>query len=499
VLNKRWLGSVGAAWIAMLVLLPITSMPLVQSITGSDSVAAAAGLVLPFLVLAWLVPLVLQRRPLPRQSLPLLAFALAAVLSTFLSAFSEIPAYRGIPPLTTAVKALITLAIGVCFYLIAATWPVSEKRLETTLRIINWTGLAIILWSLTQAAAWEYYNRYPPWLRYINELISIGPLIRARASGFTLEPSWLAHQLNLLYLPLWLAAAARRHSVHRFRLWVFTFEDLLLAGGAAALFFTLSRVGLIAFLLMVSLLLLSFTIRFARWVKLRLGAHRRFPSAARSAWQRGGTAAVLLCFGLIYAAGLFGLAQGIQRIDPRMKTMFQFNLNDEDSVLRYSTRLTFASRLVYWQAGWGVFEQHPFMGVGLGNAGFYFPQTLSGYAWTQYEVRELAYRTDTLLNIKSFWVRLLAETGIVGFAFFVSWIYLLWRSARTLMHTRWRTGRQLALAGQLIVVAFLVEGFSLDTFALPYLWVSMGLVTAASALMLAAAREPAAQQEERIT
>jgi hypothetical protein len=32
------------------------------------------------------------------------------------------------------------------------------------------------------------------------------------------------------------------------------------------------------------------------------------------------------------------------------------------------------------------------------------------------------------------------------------------------------------------VIAFLIEGFSLDTFALPYLWVSMGLVTAADAI-----------------
>jgi O-antigen ligase len=401
------------------------------------------------------------------------------VLSTLLASFIEIPPFKGFSPLTSSIKALLTLAIGLCFYLVAATWPVTAKRLETTLRIINWTGLAIILWSLTQAAAWEYYNRYPQWMRDINDLVTIGPLIRARVSGFTLEPSWLAHQLNLLYLPLWLAAAARRHSVHRFRLWIFTYEDLLLAGGAIALFLTLSRVGLVAFFVMVSVILLRFTLQFADWLKTRLGASRRFPAAFRSAWQRSGLAIVLTCIGLVYAAGLFGMALGVQRIDPRMKTMFQLDLADDNSLLRYATRLTFASRLVYWQAGWNVFEERPFLGVGLGSSGFYFPQTLSQYAWTQYEVRDLVYRSDVLLNIKSLWVRLLAETGVVGFAFFVSWLYLLWRTARTLMHTRWRTGQRLAFAGQLIVVAFLLEGFSLDTFALPYLWVSLGLVTAA--------------------
>jgi len=464
----------------MLALLPLTSFPLVQALTGSDSVAAASGLLLPLLVLGWLIPLVIRRELFPRQSLPLIAFALVAMLSTLLSSFIEIPAYKGIYPLNAQIKALVTLAIGMCFFLVAATWPVTQPRLETSLRIINWTGLAIILWSLTQAAAWEYYNRYPQWMRDINDLYSIGPLIRARVSGFTLEPSWLAHQLNLLYLPFWLAAAVRRTSVHRFRLWIFTFENLLLAGGAVVLFLTLSRVGLAAFLLMVGWVLLGFTLQAARWVKIRLQNSARLPVILRPVWQRAGLAIVLSCFGLVYAAGVFGLAQGVQRIDPRMKTMFQFDLDGENSILRYASRLMFASRLVYWQAGWGVFERHPFLGVGLGNAGFFFPKSLSQYAWTQYEVRELVFRSETLLNIKSLWVRLLAETGIAGFALFISWIYLMWRTADSLKRTRWRTGQQLSLSGQLIVVALLFEGFSLDTFALPYLWISLGIVTAAS-------------------
>ncbi len=36
-----------------------------------------------------------------------------------------------------------------------------------------------------------------------------------------------------------------------------------------------------------------------------------------------------------------------------------------------------------------------------------------------------------------------------------------------------------ALAGQLALVGFAVEGFSIDSFALPYLWVAAGMLTAA--------------------
>jgi hypothetical protein len=37
-----------------------------------------------------------------------------------------------------------------------------------------------------------------------------------------------------------------------------------------------------------------------------------------------------------------------------------------------------------------------------------------------------------------------------------------------------------ALAGQLSLIAFIGEGFSIDSFAMPYLWVTIGLVAAAS-------------------
>jgi hypothetical protein len=34
----------------------------------------------------------------------------------------------------------------------------------------------------------------------------------------------------------------------------------------------------------------------------------------------------------------------------------------------------------------------------------------------------------------------------------------------------------------LVILVFLVEGFSVDSFAMPYLWVSLGLATAASVM-----------------
>jgi hypothetical protein len=36
--------------------------------------------------------------------------------------------------------------------------------------------------------------------------------------------------------------------------------------------------------------------------------------------------------------------------------------------------------------------------------------------------------------------------------------------------------------GLFVLIAFVLEGFSIDTFALPYLWVSLGIVSAVGAL-----------------
>jgi len=76
-------------------------------------------------------------------------------------------------------------------------------------------------------------------------------------------------------------------------------------------------------------------------------------------------------------------------------------------------------------------------------------------------------------------VRLLAETGILGFAFFVSWVYLHWREAVQLE----RLGvseleRALGFTGKLFILALIMEGFSMDTFGLPYYWIALGLVVA---------------------
>ena len=480
ILNRLLRKAGGGLWLAMVALLPITSMPLVVRLVHSDAVGSPSILLLAALMLIWFVPFLWKRGKLPRQSTPLLAFVLVAVAATVLANFKMIPPYKDISILGNSVSSFATLVIGICFYIAASVYPASEDKMQRTLRWINWSGLIVVLWSLTQTVAWYGMGRYPEWMRTIHSWYSIGTFFRQRTTGFALEPSWLAHQFNLLFLPFWLAAVVRRQSVHKGRLFgLFIFEDFLLVLGAAVLWLTLSRVGLVAFLLMIAYLLVRANVwlkgRVQTWVVQRW---QKVDDCTRGR-QRAVSWGITLGMLVVYAGLFLGVGFLLSRVDPRMSDLFHFSLSKDNPLLAYADSLNFSSRLVYWEGGWNIFNDHPFFGVGLGNAGYFFPEKLSGYAMWLVEVRQLLFRSTIMLNVKSLWVRLLTETGIIGFSCFAAWFYLLWQTGRALEQEACPQWKTIALAGQFLVIGFIIEGFSVDSFAMPYIWFSAGLVTSA--------------------
>lgn len=469
-------------WVILLALLPISSMPLVVELVGSDTVAAPSGLVLFILLLIWLIPFLLKGGIIPRECVPFLIFILFAVLSTLLSVFLPIPTYNDINPLRGQVVALLTLGVGLSFYLFTTLFIRDEVILFKTLRIINWSGLVMLVWAFTQWAWWTFFSHYPEWMREIHALYSIGPLYRQRATGFAVEPSWLAHQLNMLYLPLWLASSIRSFTAHKWKLYKVNFENILLVLGVVVLFLTFSRVGLIALFLMIGYLLLRLNAWVVRWLQNKVLT--KWLQQLNSQWVNRWVISTAIGVGLImiYLVVLFGVGYGLSQLDPRMKDLFTFSSAQQNALLEYAHRLNFDTRLVYWQAAWNTFNDYPWMGVGLGNVGFFFPEKLGSFAWKLVEVRNLIYRSSVLLNSKSLWLRLLAETGLIGFSIFTGWLASLWAAAETRDKAKLTCVSMLSLFGRFVLLALLIEGFSVDSFALPYIWVALGLATAASHL-----------------
>ncbi len=463
-------------WVLLLLLLPITSMPFMVRLVRSDTVAAPSGIFLSILFVIWLIPFFVKRGKIPKSSIPLFVFTGIAIIATLIAQFYDLPAYKNHTSINESLTSFITLGIGLSFYFVTVTIIQDEQQLKNTLKWISIAGLLIIFWSIAQAVSWMAINRYPQWMKVIHDVYSVGPLFRQRVSGFALEPSWLAHQLNVLFIPYWLGATLTKSTVFRLKVWKFTVENLLLVLAMMVLLLTYSRIGLAAVLVMLAIPIIRIALGLLQKFNLRIfnklnfhSSHRIIQILVRVAWF---TFLVILALGVV-----LGLGYLLSKLDYRMRSLFEFDFQHRDAILNYAEKLSLAARFVYWDAGWGVFDKFPWLGTGLGNSGFYFPETLNPYAWKLTEVRMLLYRTEVLLNPKSLWIRILAETGIIGFSAFLAWLYAIAKTIPAMLHNQKPLMGAMGWMGIFVLVGLVFEGFSLDTFGLPYYWIALGLIS----------------------
>lgn len=245
-------------------------------------------------------------------------------------------------------------------------------------------------------------------------------------------------------------------------------------------------------MLMLLYLFIKFNIAIYRWIIQRLA--RLWCSFGPLQLIKIGVGVVLV---VLFIAVYFGFSVGVLKIISKrdwrvglivnsplsQSEIQQLSSLNENALFYVGIRFAFLERTVYWMDGWRIFNDHPILGVGLGNAGYYFVSHLPAVGWSSYEVRAVVYQNDSLPNIKSIWFRLLAETGIVGFSLFITWLLVLWSSANKSLCSQDATIKTVALAGQLALLAYVFEGFSVDTFGLPYLFVMAGLVASTGGIL----------------
>jgi putative inorganic carbon (HCO3(-)) transporter len=81
-------------------------------------------------------------------------------------------------------------------------------------------------------------------------------------------------------------------------------------------------------------------------------------------------------------------------------------------------------RLAHWQAGWDMFSQHPWLGVGIGNYEPVYP----AYA--------LPYWDDPLGHAHNYYLNIAAEAGLVGLsAYLILWAAVFWQAWRAVRRT----------------------------------------------------------------
>ncbi len=478
-------------WAAALIFLPLTSFPLLSTYSGG--LVAPLSLV-PFFFLFLLVtlPLIFHRGELPKETIPLIAFFLVVVVSCAVAFFFFIPGFKGKAVPAQEIRALFTLAVGLTFYLVTTSWVKSIKRLHNSWKYITIGGILVVAWAGLQAFyIFKQAESYPSWMNQVQSWLSVrSPQYSpryGRVNGLTYEASWFAHQMVMLYLPIWIAATYHKTSAFKFRLFHISAENVLLVMGVGVFFLSSPRIGLLSLFLMLLYLFMRITLaiyrRVVAYLSLRQSTRPAESVRIHSTWIKLLTGlSIFLVYSLVLVGVFYFAVQRDWRLGalvnnpPTSKELVGLLTLDQNTLLQLSQRFIFLERMVYWLNGWNVFNQYPWLGVGLGNAGFFFPKLAPAMGWATFEIRNVLFYLTQLPNVKSFWFRLLAETGIIGFSVFITWIYVLFQSTRFSLHNQNSTVKTLAFAGQLSLLAFIGEGFSIDSFAMPYLWVVAGLI-----------------------
>ncbi|HET6822307.1 MAG TPA: O-antigen ligase family protein, partial [Anaerolineales bacterium] len=457
-------------WGAALFTLPVTSFRYFPFLGDNTYVRPLALYPIAFLLPLLVFQLIQRKESFPRAGTltPLLAFVLLALASTGVGLLMDPLPMRGFEYFGRVFRAWVTVVIGLSFF-VAAVWM---NRTEEDLRFsIRWllAGFVVdILWSGVQALAF-----YTPLLEKVTvthwqRAFSMRELVRTnRVSGMAYEPAWLAGQLATIYLPWLIASLLTRFRVTRFK-WL---ELILLGFAVLLLLATFSRGGLLtavgAFLL---------TLLLAGRAELRASWHWFIAGFRRGGnWLLRAGVIILLIGGLI-GAGLFLSQKGyITRL---------FNTR-ADSVEDFVIANSAGARAAYTLGALGAYEESPILGVGLGASGFYIYDHLPDWALTTVPeiARQLSPENRLYPNPKNMYVRLLTETGLIGFFVFVAFLFSVLGDSLRALQSRTLLGRYLGIAGIFSWFAIAFYNVTQDSFTTPNLWINFGVVVGMTAFL----------------
>ncbi|MDQ2693175.1 MAG: O-antigen ligase family protein [Chloroflexota bacterium] len=457
-------------WGAALFTLPVTSFRYFPFLGESTYVRPLAlypiALLLPLLFIFWSR----GRITFPRAGTltPLLGFVLIALAATGFGLLLDPLPLRGHEYVGRVLRAWVTLVIGLSFFLAAVCMNRTEEDLRFSVRWLLAGFVVDILWSGVQALAF-----YTPVLEKVTvthwqRAFSMRELVRTnRISGMAYEPAWLAGQIATVYLPWLFAALLTRVRVTRVR-WL---EPVLLAFAALLLLATFSRGGLLTTLGATLL-----TVLFVGRAELRI-AWDWFVSGFR----RGGNwllrvGVTALVIGSLAGAGLFLGQRGY------ITRLFSTRADSvEDFVIENSA----GARAAYTFGALGAYHQSPLMGVGLGASGLYIYDHLPEWALTTVPeiARQLSPENRLYPNPKNMYVRLLAETGLIGFFVFLAFLFSLLGDALRALQSSTMIGRFVGVAGVFTWFAVALYNITQDSFATPNIWINFGILAGLTAAL----------------
>jgi O-antigen ligase len=307
-------------------------------------------------------------------------------------------------------------------------------------------------------------------LNEIQTLFSTRGLVKnKRASGLAYEPSWLAAQLASLYIPWLFASLLARYRLSRFN-WL---EPVLLVGGFVILLLTFSRSGLAIFLgaALITFVAAGSDMMKDAWSWYRAGFKREKDKSQWGMFQAWASRIVvsLVLIGAVAGVGVFLADKGY---------ISAFWNSSARSLWDYAIDVYLGPRLAYVTAALTAFQSHPLSGVGLGASGFYIYGNMPDWSLTGIPeiARQLSPSSNLYPNPKNMYVRLLAETGLPGFTLYISFLFTSLAYAWMNLKKKTQLHHFLGAVGLFSVIAIAVQGISQDSFAMPEIWINLGIL-----------------------
>jgi O-antigen ligase len=126
----------------------------------------------------------------------------------------------------------------------------------------------------------------------------------------------------------------------------------------------------------------------------------------------------------------------------------------------------------------GAFRESPLTGVGLGGSGFYIYQNLPD--WSLTTVPEIAKQLNPSSrlypNPKNLYVRLLAETGLIGFVLYFAFQFNILGEMLALYKRQESWARFAMVAGIFAWLAIALYNLTQDSLTTPNLWIVPGIL-----------------------
>lgn len=457
---EKWIW---VLWGLVLLTMPVTSFRYYPAVFGRSNWQPLA-----FIPLVFLFPLLLyflwrkkRLRP-PAEMIPLLAFLLVAVIATVIGLLYAPLDLRGNTYFGRVLRAWVTVAIGMSFF--AAAFFTSRHVIDMK-KALPWlyAGLGItITWGLLQAVAINTQIISTDSLDKIQRLISLNDLFKNRVNAFAYEPSWLSDQLIILNLP-WLIGAV----ISGFRLskWKWL-EPILAVASIGLLLFTYSRSGMFNIVLVTGLVFLltggRFFRRFWTWLKHPFSG-RQWPGIALRVAAVGVIVVGLAVSAVVLNSGNY------------FSNLWEVDLSQGiNHYLRYNF---VGGRVTYAIAGFDTFAEYPWTGVGLGGSSLYLYDHVSVESIPDFPevARIMSPDSKETMNIKNMYVRLLAETGLLGFWLFVAFLFSILASFIKRLSGADLASAYIGTAGLFAWFAIILRYFSQDSFTSPFVWVVLGM------------------------